>query len=227
MYYFFNSAVAGTIQEHDEPALEHLLDIRSQERIDGFQLNFIFGANPYFTNRTLSKTYYMKNTYASDCIQYKGVEIYRTEGTPIQWKSDDANLTRHEAPVQQIRPTTNETRTVRKVVDRESFFRFFTPPCNQMTNRYEDEANAELLEHDFEIGELFHDDVIRHAALIYFGVHGDDEEPEEEDVSMYDEEGDVEEDDLSDDEEVDDDEEEEDESDEGEHSTNLNGSIQV
>ncbi len=58
-----NMQISQLITENDESALEHLQDITCVDlegETPGFVLTFHFGENPYFTNTTLTKTYYME-----------------------------------------------------------------------------------------------------------------------------------------------------------------------
>lgn len=78
-------SLAEMITERDEEALKHLTDIR-MEYLDrpGFRLIFEFSENEYFTNRTISKTYYYKEESG-----YGGDFIYdHAEGENIEWKAD-------------------------------------------------------------------------------------------------------------------------------------------
>lgn len=82
-------SLAEMVTERDEEALRHLTDIR-MEYLDrpGFRLIFEFSENSFFTNKTISKTYYYKeeNGYGGDFI------YDHAEGTKIDWK-DDKDLT--------------------------------------------------------------------------------------------------------------------------------------
>ena len=79
-----NSSLAETITDRDEDSLKALTDIR-MEYLDrpGFRLIFEFGNNEFFSNKTLSKTYYYQeqNGYGGDFI------YDHAEGDKIDWKS--------------------------------------------------------------------------------------------------------------------------------------------
>jgi nucleosome assembly protein 1-like 1 len=82
-------ALAETITDRDEGALKHLIDVR-MEYLDkpGFRLIFEFAENDYFTNKTITKTYYYQTESG-----YGGEFIYdHAEGDKINWK-DNQNLT--------------------------------------------------------------------------------------------------------------------------------------
>lgn len=76
-------SLADMITERDEGALKSLVDIR-MEYLDkpGFRLIFEFAENEYFTNKTITKTYYYQNESG-----YGGDFIYdHAEGDKIDWK---------------------------------------------------------------------------------------------------------------------------------------------
>lgn len=76
-------SLAEMITDRDEGALKHLNDIR-MEYLDkpGFRLIFEFDENEYFTNKTVTKTYYYQNESG-----YGGDFIYdHAEGDKINWK---------------------------------------------------------------------------------------------------------------------------------------------
>lgn len=90
-------SLAEMITERDEEALKHLTDIR-MEYLDrpGFRLIFEFSENEYFTNRTISKTYYYKEESG-----YGGDFIYdHAEGENIEWKADNDLTLRTESKKQ-------------------------------------------------------------------------------------------------------------------------------
>lgn len=76
-------SLAEMITDRDEQALKHLIDIR-MEYLDkpGFRLIFEFAENEFFTNKTVTKTYYYQNESG-----YGGDFIYdHAEGDKINWK---------------------------------------------------------------------------------------------------------------------------------------------
>jgi nucleosome assembly protein 1-like 1 len=76
-------SLAELITDQDEKALRHLTDIR-MEYLDrpGFKLIFEFSSNDFFSNKTLSKTYFYReeNGYGGDFI------YDHAEGETIDWK---------------------------------------------------------------------------------------------------------------------------------------------
>jgi len=78
-------SLAEMITDRDEEALRHLTDIR-MEYLDkpGFRLIFEFASNEFFSNKTISKTYF----YQSEA-GYGGDFIYdHAEGEKINWNPD-------------------------------------------------------------------------------------------------------------------------------------------
>ena len=78
-------SLAEMITDRDEEALKQLTDIR-MEYLDrpGFRLIFEFAENEFFTNKTITKTYYYKDENG-----YGGDFIYdHAEGSKIDWKAD-------------------------------------------------------------------------------------------------------------------------------------------
>lgn len=76
-------SLAEMITDRDEAALRYLTDIR-MEYLDkpGFRLIFEFAENEFFTNKTITKTYFYQNESG-----YGGDFIYdHAEGDKIEWK---------------------------------------------------------------------------------------------------------------------------------------------
>ena len=76
-------SLAEMITDRDEVALKALTDVQ-MEYLDqpGFRLIFEFADNEFFTNKTITKTYYYQNENG-----YGGDFIYdHAEGTKIDWK---------------------------------------------------------------------------------------------------------------------------------------------
>jgi nucleosome assembly protein 1-like 1 len=76
-------SLAEMITDRDESALKHLTDVR-MEYLDkpGFRLIFEFAENEFFSNKTITKTYFYQNESG-----YGGDFIYdHAEGDKIDWK---------------------------------------------------------------------------------------------------------------------------------------------
>ncbi|CAD0089804.1 unnamed protein product [Aureobasidium vineae] len=97
-----NSSLAETITDRDEGALKFLTDIR-MEYLDrpGFRLIFEFAENEFFTNKTISKTYFYQeeNGYGGDFI------YDHAEGDKIEWQSGKDLTVRVESKKQRNKST--------------------------------------------------------------------------------------------------------------------------
>ncbi|KAJ5643075.1 Nucleosome assembly protein 1 [Penicillium longicatenatum] len=210
-------SLAEMITERDEEALKQLTDIR-MEYLDqpGFRLIFEFAENEFFTNKTISKTYYYK-----DESGYGGDFIYdHAEGSKIDWKAEKDLTLRLESKKQRNK-NTKQTRVVKISVPTESFFNFFSPP-QPPTDDDESVASdiEERLELDYQLGEDIKEKLIPRAIdwftgeALQFEELGDDMDPDEfddeDDEDDEDEEDEDDEDERGSDRDVEDDSDEED-----------------
>ena len=219
-------SLAEIIIEYDEAALKSLVDIRMEYlEKPGFRLIFEFAENEYFSNKTLTKTYYYQEEtgYAGDFIYDHAV------GDKVEWKGDKNLTVKVETKKQRNKSTyhpnyerpspftdhrksdTRQTRTIKKSVPTDSFFNFFAPP-QPPTEEDGDEAAVDIeerLELDYTLGEEIKEKLIPRAIdwftgeALRFEHLGDDELDGE-----FEDEDDEDEDDLSDDHDEDDSEEE-------------------
>ncbi|KXX81744.1 Nucleosome assembly protein 1 [Madurella mycetomatis] len=201
---------AEMITDRDEGALKSLIDIR-MEYLDkpGFRLIFEFAENDYFTNKTITKTYFYQNESG-----YGGDFIYdHAEGDKIDWKPG-MDLTVRVEQKKQRNKTTKQTRIVKKTVPTESFFNFFSPP-KAPTDDDDDAASdiEERLELDYQLGEDIKEKLIPRAIDWFTGEALAFEELDEDDLADFDEEDDEDDDDASED--HDDEDESEEEEDDG------------
>lgn len=208
-------SLAEMITDRDEEALKHLTDVR-MEYLDrpGFRLIFEFAENEFFTNKTISKTYYYKEESG-----YGGDFIYdHAEGCKIDWKADKDLTVRVESKKQRNK-NTKQTRVVKVTVPTESFFNFFSPP--QPPTDDDDTIATDIeerLELDYQLGEDIKEKLIPRAIdwftgeALQFEELGDDMDADEfDDEDDEDEEEDEDDDDdRRSDRDVDDESEEED-----------------
>jgi len=205
--------LAEMIQEHDEPILKHLLDIRviftgPDSNVDttqypqptpmGFVLEFHFSPNPYFTNSVLTKSYKMKcEPDEDDPFAFEGPEIISTSGCHIEWKKGK-NVTQKVVKKKQKKKGSGggkgQTRFVSKTIKNDSFFNFFAPPEVPEDEADMDEETEALLSADFEIGHFFRERIIPKAVLYFTGEAIEEEFEEEEEEGDEAEEGEGEED---------------------------------
>lgn len=205
--------LAEMITDRDEAALKHLVDVR-MEYLDkpGFRLIFEFAPNEFFSNKTVTKTYYYQNESG-----YGGDFIYdHAEGDKIEWLPGKDLTVRVEAKKQRNK-NTKQTRIVKKSVPTESFFNFFSPPkapADEGEDDEEDDAASDIeerLELDYQLGEDIKEKLIPRAVDWFTGEALAYEELDEDDLDGedFDDDDDEDDDDLSED--HDDDEETDDE----------------
>ncbi|GAP87662.2 putative nucleosome assembly protein [Rosellinia necatrix] len=205
-------SLAEMITDRDENALRSLIDIRMQY-LDkpGFRLIFDFSENDFFTNKSITKTYYYQNESG-----YGGDFIYdHAEGDKIKWK-DGQDLTVRVESKKQRNKNTKQTRIVKKTVPTESFFNFFSPPKPPADDGEDDDAASDIeerLELDYQLGEDIKEKLIPRAIDWFTGEALAFEEVEELDEDAYVDDEDEDDDDLSED--RDDDEEESEDDDDG------------
>lgn len=200
-------SLAEMITDRDEAALKHLTDVR-MEYLDkpGFRLIFEFAENEFFSNKTITKTYFYQNESG-----YGGDFIYdHAEGDKIDWKAGKDLTVRIESKKQRNK-NTKQTRVVKKTVPTESFFNFFSPP-KAPTEEDDDDAASDIeerLELDYQLGEDIKEKLIPRAVDWFTGEALQFEELEDEL-----EEGDFEDDDDEEDDDLSEDHDDEDESEE-------------
>lgn len=201
-------SLAEMITDRDEEALKSLTDIR-MEYLDkpGFRLIFEFGDNEYFSNKTITKTYFYQNESG-----YGGDFIYdHAEGDKIEWKAGK-DLTVRVEQKKQRNKNTKQTRIVKKTVPTESFFNFFSPP--KAPTEDDDDASSDIeerLELDYQLGEDIKEKLIPRAIDWFTGEALAFEELDEDDMGEFDDyEDDEDDDDQDEDDEDDSDEDDED-----------------
>merc|ERR1712045_717733 len=171
--------IADMIQEADEPALETLKDVTltfSEKNPMGFTLHFHFGANDFFTNEILTKTYELKcEPQEDDPFSFEGPEIIKCTGCTIDWK---------KVKKKQKHKSKGSIRTITKQVKADSFFNFFDPPIvPDDPNAEVDEDTQALLTVDFEIGHYIRERIVPRAVLFFTGEALEDESDCEEEES--------------------------------------------
>eukprot|EP00958_Prasinococcus_capsulatus_P023281 scaffold3426_cov355-Prasinococcus_capsulatus_cf.AAC.5 len=172
----------------------------------GFRLNFVFGANPFFTNAVLSKSYHMASAEELAPI------LERAEGTLIMWQPGK-NYTSKV-----MRKKSKKTgRAISKVEKVPSFFHFFDPPAVPEGELEDGEAEElqQAMEADYEIGSTIRDHIIPSAVDWFTGDALAGYEEEEEDDEDDDDDDEDDDDDDDDDDEEEDDDDDEDGADEG------------
>ncbi|ELU16365.1 hypothetical protein CAPTEDRAFT_163453 [Capitella teleta] len=184
------------VQEHDEPILKHLNDIKvkfSKADPMGFSLEFHFEPNEFFTNSVLTKEYEMRTEAdQDDPFSYEGPEIIKCKGCTIDWKKGK-NVTVKLIKKTQKHKNRGTKRTITKTVQNDSFFNFFTPPDVPEGDEEADEDTEALLAADFEIGHFIRERIVPRAVLYFTGEaleeddfddeEGDDDDEDDEDYN--------------------------------------------
>merc|ERR1711872_923839 len=181
------------LQEHDEPIVRHLEDIKVKYSDPGkpmsFELEFLFSENEFFANRSLTKVYMMRaEPDETDPLSFEGPEIIKCNGCKIDWKKGK-DVTVKVIKKRQKHKSKGSVRTIEKKVKADSFFNFFDPPAVPSPEEGEemDEETEALLAADFEIGHFFRDRIIPRAVLYFTGEALEDEDDEDEDEDDDDE----------------------------------------
>jgi len=193
-----NEVVAEMITAKDIDALKHLIDVKYVNFDLKLRLEFTFSENDYFVDTLLVKTYYFEED--PETGEESGTKL---EGTPINWKQEK-NLT--EKITKKKIKQKGKVKVVNKKEPCDSFFNFFNPKNVPEGLAEEDELTSEdgelvqLVEQDFEIGNIFKETLIPNAVKWFTGeLSNEDDEDDENDF------------DEDEDEELDDDEDEDDE----------------
>ncbi|KAI9004243.1 hypothetical protein BC832DRAFT_79639 [Gaertneriomyces semiglobifer] len=177
-----NMRLDDRITDKDADALKFLTDIKVHylDNNPGFKLEFYFDENPFFTDAVLTKSYFLE--FSPEASFGDNLMYDHAEGSQIHWKEGQDLSVTVEIKKQRHKGT-NKTRTVKKTVPAETFFRFFSPPKAPSEDEEVDEDELEdldaMLEDDYEIGELFKEKIVPHAVDWFTGKALEYEEDEE------------------------------------------------
>ncbi|XP_025842242.1 nucleosome assembly protein 1-like 3 [Vulpes vulpes] len=158
------------IQKYDAPILKFLSDISLKFSKPGqpisYTFEFYFLPNPYFRNEKLTKTYIIKSKPDhNDPFFSWGWEIQDCKGCKIDWRrGKDVTVT----TTQSRTTASGEIEIQPRVVPNASFFNFFSPPEIPKIGKLEPREDA-ILDEDFEIGQILHDNVILKSIYYYTG----------------------------------------------------------
>ncbi|KAG5248635.1 nucleosome assembly protein [Salix suchowensis] len=164
--------LAEEIKGQDEGALKFIKDIKWSrlQSPEGFKLEFYFNPCPYFKNSVLTKTYHIIDE--SDHILSQAI------GTEIEWYPGKC-LTK-KVVKKKPRMGSKKTKTITTLKICESFFTFFNPPhIPESVDDLDDDAYDELqdrIEHDYDVGIIIRDKIIRHAVSWFTGEAIEDDE---------------------------------------------------
>uniref|UniRef100_A0AAY4DBY5 Nucleosome assembly protein 1-like 4 n=2 Tax=Denticeps clupeoides TaxID=299321 RepID=A0AAY4DBY5_9TELE len=183
--------LSDMLQEHDEPILKHLQDIKvifsEAKQPMSFTLEFHFEPNTYFNNTVLTKVYKMKSEpEPDDPFSFEGPEIVDCEGCDIDWKKGK-DVTVKTIKKKQKHKGRGTVRTVTKQVPNDSFFNFFNP-IKVSSDGELDEDSEFTLATDFEIGHFFRERIVPRAVLYFTGEAQEDDESDQDDDDEEEEE---------------------------------------
>ncbi|XP_064193109.1 nucleosome assembly protein 1-like 4a isoform X1 [Anguilla rostrata] len=189
--------LSDLLQEHDEPILKHLQDIKVKfsepDQPMSFTLEFHFEPNQFFKNTVLTKVYKMKSEPdPADPFSFEGPEIVDCEGCEIDWHKGK-DVTVKTIKKKQKHKGRGTVRTITKQVPNDSFFNFFNP-IKVSSDGEMDEDSEFTLATDFEIGHFFRERIVPRAVLYFTGEALEDDESFEEEELEEGEEEDHEED---------------------------------
>ena len=205
--------LTNLLHQTDVEALSFLEDIRSvdQEDMGGFELQFIFAENPYFTNRVLTKAYKVPNM-----LKDEEPMLEKVTGCEIDWKPNMSLTYDEKTKKQRAKKGKNkgQTRIVVEKIAKPSFFTFFDSLDVEKMEECQDQDEAEELmdrfNMDYTAACFFRSEFIPHAVLNFTGEAEDDDDSDDED---YDDGDDDDDDDDDDDEDEDEDNDDDDEDD--------------
>lgn len=165
-----NQMVFELVKEKDEEILQHVRHIETErsEKPKALTVKFHFNDNEFFDNKELSLKVVYKND--SDAVD-------RIEGTTINWK-EGKDPTKKKVKKKQKHKKTNETRTIVKTVEAESFFNNFNnrvAPTGDLDSEEENELHDKIDEAT-NLAEDIADVLIPDALEYYLGLNEDFDE---------------------------------------------------
>lgn len=121
------------IMDYDEPVLAFLEDIRvrmNESEPIGYTLEFEFGANPYFTNKVLTKTFEFKTKVdQKEPFYYDGPNVAKSIGCTIDWKPNKNITVKLIKKKLKGRNKKAPPKVITKEEEQASFFNFFKSRC--------------------------------------------------------------------------------------------------
>jgi len=172
------SGINEMVQEQDVPILKHLTDITCSidEEPKSYTLHFHFSQNEYFTNSVLDKFYEISTGIDEKSpFDYEGPVVISVKGTEINWK-DGKNVTK-KIIKKKVKKGTSAGKFITKTIKNDSFFNFFDPTVTAVPEGQveADEEQHDLMRSDFELGQLFRDQIIPRACLYFTGEAVEDD----------------------------------------------------
>jgi nucleosome assembly protein 1-like 1 len=174
-----NSTQFGhVINKNDEKVLQHLKDLTVDFKESGcFNINFYFTPNTYFDHEVLTREFVLDTEKQS---------VSKINSTKIEWKGDDNNPTIEKKKKKIKNKKKNETKTVTKYEEVESFFNFFKEyDIANVDKKKEDDADEdeedevpedEIIEEEYDLGLFIKEELIPYAIEYYLGVIKDEDD---------------------------------------------------
>ena len=193
-----NQMISELVKDKDEAILKFVRHIET-ERVErdekvpdsrkALTVKLHFAENEFFTEKTLQ----LRVVYKPDSDD----EVEKVEGTTISWADESKDPTKKKIKKKQKHKKTNETRTIVKTVEAESFFNVFTSRVAPEEGMDEEEENElrDKIDMAMNFAEDVDDVLIPDALEYYLDLNDDmfdaedmEDEPSDEDGS--DDEGD-------------------------------------
>lgn len=164
-----NNMIFELVKEKDEEILKNIRYIDSERTSSPKTLTvrFYFNDNEFFENKDLSLKIY-----------YRGDEddVEKIEGSEIKW-NEAKDPTKKKVKKKQKHKKTNETRTIVKTVEADSFFNVFTSrtaPDEQSNIESEEENDLQdKIDQAMNLAEDIEDVLIPDALEYYLGINDD------------------------------------------------------
>jgi len=162
------------ITTKDEKVLTYLSDITVDIQENGnFSITFKFDANDYFEHTELKREFVLDER----------LEINKINSTKIVWKSEELNPTIEKKKKNIKNKKTGAKKTVTKVEEVPSFFKFFEDydvakekPKEEKEEDEEDEENDEgEIDDEYELGLFIKEELVPYAIEYYLGVVKEDD----------------------------------------------------
>jgi len=157
--------IAQDITEKDSEILQYVTKVECKVLESGdYSIFFYFADNEFFTNKMLSKTFFMKEAEQPN----------KSEGTEIEW-NEGKNVTKKTVKKKQKNKKSGQQRMVTKEVDDESFFNFFKSVSVEIEDLEDlDDEEADQMQQrmdiDFDISQVLMDEVIPYSLEYYLGI---------------------------------------------------------
>eukprot|EP01080_Neovahlkampfia_damariscottae_P001453 gene1453-12072_t len=162
-----NSDIFEELNKKDEDSLKYLTNVECKQfkndEGEGFTLEFHFRENPYFTNSTLTKQFFLDD---------EEKDLNPPKGCEIEWK-EGKDLTHTFETKKKKHKGGGKPKIVKKKIPCASFYNFFTSITEEELEAIEDEEEAAALEEEidmsYQIGETVRDELIAKAVKYYTG----------------------------------------------------------